>query len=316
MSQPRVQALTAWRALVQSVDSVDCSSGFLVIAMRAIVENPMLSGFEITSAVGATPAPSAAATSAPTIGTDVPSAAPATAAPSMITDAPTVAAATNAPTAAAPTASPTLSPTPGPGGALVSLVRINLGSTGAFTDPVTGAAWQASDTFVRGAPSQRAAAVTVAGAGSLNAVYASYAFWTASMTVASPALEMPLPNGAYTLRLHFANTFGGTATPGTRVFDVVAEGVVVLPAFDIVAAAGGTLRATARDVPVTVTDGALSVAVRKIVDNPQLNGLEILGASTLQRTQQIRMASPLSRFRKANDVSHEHIPRARAATRS
>jgi hypothetical protein len=126
------------------------------------------------------------------------------------------------------------------------------------------------------------------------------------MTVASTAEGATAERRLYTAASLCQHIWRHRHT-GTSVFDVVTEGVVLLPAFDVVAA-GGTLRATARDVPVTVTDGALSVAVRKIVDNPQLNVLEILGAPTLQLTQQTRTASP-QQTRNVVGVVVDHGPR-------
>jgi hypothetical protein len=41
----------------------------------------------------------------------------------------------------------------------------------------------------------------------------------------------------------------GTATMGSRVFDVAVQGAVVLPALDVVAAANGTLRGEAERSP-------------------------------------------------------------------
>ena len=47
-------------------------------------------------------------------------------------------------------------------------------------------------------------------------------------------------NGEYVVNLYFANTFGGTALPGSRVFDIVIENVVQHASFDQVVAAGGS----------------------------------------------------------------------------
>ncbi len=66
-----------------------------------------------------------------------------------------------------------------------------------------------------------------------------------------------LPNGSYQLILHFMEPT--SSSPGGRVFDVSAEGVVVLPAYDIYVAAGDTRTAVTEALLVDVTDGQLNL---------------------------------------------------------
>ncbi|MGV9316874.1 S8 family serine peptidase [Streptomyces sp. NPDC003691] len=65
-----------------------------------------------------------------------------------------------------------------------------------------------------------------------------------------------VPNGVYTVELGFAEV--QSTRPDRRVFDVLAEGVQVLPALDI-ALEAGSYAAVQRTYTVTVTDGTLNV---------------------------------------------------------
>ncbi|GGZ62351.1 hypothetical protein GCM10010387_64800 [Streptomyces inusitatus] len=65
-----------------------------------------------------------------------------------------------------------------------------------------------------------------------------------------------VPNGVYTVELGFAEVTA--ARPNKRVFDVLAEGVEVLPSLDI-ALEAGSYAAIQRTYTVTVTDGTLNV---------------------------------------------------------
>ena len=66
-----------------------------------------------------------------------------------------------------------------------------------------------------------------------------------------------LPAGDYTVTLHFVEL---NAAPGARLFDVVAEGVVQLDDFEILAAAGGALNTAVTEIfTASVTDGQLAI---------------------------------------------------------
>ena len=79
------------------------------------------------------------------------------------------------------------------------------------------------------------------------------------------------------LRMYFANRYGGTSQVGQRVFDVAVNGATVLPGFDIVAAAGdqtGTMRKV--DFPTGVATGQISIDFTHGVENPLIDGIEIV----------------------------------------
>lgn len=88
----------------------------------------------------------------------------------------------------------------------------------------------------------------------------------------------PLPNGKYTVKLHFCETFEGIEGPGQRVFTFNVQGQEFKD-FDVWAKAGGPLKAYVQTVNVEVTNGKLTVTFTPQVENPQINGIEILPAA-------------------------------------
>ena len=103
-------------------------------------------------------------------------------------------------------------------------------------------------------------------------VYQSNRF--GSFTYTFPGL---VANQTYTVVLHFAETF--FTTTGKRVFRISINNVVVEPAFDIVAQAGGPNIGISRSYTVTAIGGQIALAFApgaSGVDNPQVNGIEIL----------------------------------------
>ena len=85
---------------------------------------------------------------------------------------------------------------------------------------------------------------------------------------------IPVPNGAYTLRLHFAEIYAPANMPGMRVFDVAAEGNTILSNFDIVAEAG-QYAAVVKEFAVTVSDGKMDVAFSS-QDSAKVSALEVI----------------------------------------
>jgi endoglucanase len=90
--------------------------------------------------------------------------------------------------------------------------------------------------------------------------------------------EHALPNGPYIVKLHFAETFEGISGPGERVFSFNVEGKEFKD-FDVWAKSGGALRAYVETVPVTIADGKLDITFTPNVENPEINGIEILPGS-------------------------------------
>jgi len=90
------------------------------------------------------------------------------------------------------------------------------------------------------------------------------------------AYEFNLPNGKYTVRLHFAETYTGIAGPGDRVYSFAVKGQKPEKDFDIFKEAGGPYKAIQREYKgVEVTDGKLRITFTPNVQNPAINGVEI-----------------------------------------
>ncbi|CAH0999302.1 hypothetical protein LEM8419_00600 [Neolewinella maritima] len=97
--------------------------------------------------------------------------------------------------------------------------------------------------------------------------------------------NVPVPNGEYTIRLHFAEIFFGASAnapgaAGQRVFDVSLEGQLVLDNFDIFAEVGSQTP-TVREYQVTITDNVVNVfldasAAAGGTNQPKISGLEII----------------------------------------
>jgi hypothetical protein len=86
-----------------------------------------------------------------------------------------------------------------------------------------------------------------------------------------------LPDGKYIVRLHFAETYDGIAGPGDRVFSFKVQNKEFKD-FDIWKKAGGPQRAYVEAVPVDITDGKLKITFTSDVQNPAIDGIEIIPA--------------------------------------
>jgi enterochelin esterase-like enzyme len=90
------------------------------------------------------------------------------------------------------------------------------------------------------------------------------------------AYEFNLPNGKYTVRLHFAETFTGIYGEGERVYSFAVQGQEPGKDFDIFKEAGGMYKAVQREYKgVVVTDGKLKITFTPNLENPAINGIEI-----------------------------------------
>ncbi|ACZ86433.1 S8 family serine peptidase [Streptosporangium roseum] len=81
-----------------------------------------------------------------------------------------------------------------------------------------------------------------------------------------------VPNGTYTVELDFAET--RAMREGRRVFDVLVEGQLAIPALDL-ALEAGTYTAVTRQYTVKVTDGQLNVRFAERVGDPIVNAIRI-----------------------------------------
>jgi len=89
------------------------------------------------------------------------------------------------------------------------------------------------------------------------------------------AFSCKIPNGKYTAKLYFAETYNGITGPGQRVFSFTVQGKEFKD-FDIWVKAGGPKRAYVESVPVEVTNGEFRIVFTPKVENPAINAIEIL----------------------------------------
>lgn len=84
-----------------------------------------------------------------------------------------------------------------------------------------------------------------------------------------------VPNGKYTVKLLFAEVYSGITGPGDRVFSFNIQGHE-FKNFDIWVKAGGPDKAYIQSVDVDVTNGVLNITFTPDVENPKVDGIEIL----------------------------------------
>lgn len=94
---------------------------------------------------------------------------------------------------------------------------------------------------------------------------------------AMESFTQKLANGKYQVKLHFAETFDGITGPGERVFSFNVEGQEFKD-FDVWKKAGGGLRAYVETVNVDIADGKLDIKFTSNLENPEINGIEIIPA--------------------------------------
>jgi len=89
--------------------------------------------------------------------------------------------------------------------------------------------------------------------------------------------KFSVPNGRYTVRLHFAETYSGITADGQRIFSVIINEKTVLKDFDPYKEAGGFEKPVVKTIKrVAVTNGELAIGFTIDVQNPEINGIEIL----------------------------------------
>ena len=91
------------------------------------------------------------------------------------------------------------------------------------------------------------------------------------------AYNFTVPNGPYTLHLHFAETYDGITGDGQRVFSVAVNDQVVLEDFDPYKEGGGFQKPVVKVIKgFLVTSGKLAITFAANIQNPEINVIEIL----------------------------------------
>ena len=90
---------------------------------------------------------------------------------------------------------------------------------------------------------------------------------------------IPVPNGLYEVKLHFAEIFwgatgGGQASPAKRVFSTALEGQWMLSNYDINAEVG-SMTAVQKTYTIAVADGELNIDFFASKDQPKISAFEV-----------------------------------------
>ena len=147
-------------------------------------------------------------------------------------------------------------------------IRIRMGTSSNATDEA-GVVWLADTGFADGETIDRTG-IKVANT-TTPSIYSAERYGMSAFSYA-------LPNGKYTVKLHFAETYEGISSAGERVFSFNVEGQDFKD-FDPTAKAGGVLKAYVETVPVEIKDGKLNISFTSQVENPEINAIEIIPAS-------------------------------------
>jgi hypothetical protein len=146
-------------------------------------------------------------------------------------------------------------------------IRIACGSAVDYTDSLSNV-WIADDYFTGGEtfPSGDPIAGTTDDILFQNERYGDFSY------------SIPIANGDYTLNLGFAETFWeAPADLGNRVFDVSAQGVLILDNFEILVEAAKNT-ALIKSFSITVSGGSVDLVFTTVADNAKISNIEILEA--------------------------------------
>ena len=148
-----------------------------------------------------------------------------------------------------------------------SAIRINAGASGNEVD-ARGVAWLADQGFTGGDTVDRGN-IPIANTDTPS-IYRTEHYDMSGFSY-------KLPNGKYTVKLHFAETFEEINAKGQRVFSFTVAGHEFKD-FDIFAKAGGAQRAYVETVPVEITGGKLDIVFTANIQSPAINAIEIIPA--------------------------------------
>jgi hypothetical protein len=144
-------------------------------------------------------------------------------------------------------------------------IRINAGATAPWTD-ASGNTWLPDQGFDGGKTVDRGN-IEIVGT-RIPDIYRTEHYGMKSFSQA-------VPNGAYIVKLHFAETSPKMTAKGKRVFSIKVEDQEIKD-LDVVAKAGAPKVALVETVNVKVADGKLDIVFTPGVQSPEINGIEIL----------------------------------------
>jgi hypothetical protein len=146
-------------------------------------------------------------------------------------------------------------------------IRIKAGSDKPFTDP-HGHVWQADKGFDGGDTVDRDENLKIEKT-DMPAFYRNEHYGMASW-------KGDVPDGTYTVKLYFCETYEGITDAGQRVFSVKV-GDQEVKDFDIFKEAGGMGKPVIKTFEnVKPTDGKITITFTTGTENPEINGIEII----------------------------------------
>jgi hypothetical protein len=146
------------------------------------------------------------------------------------------------------------------------VIRIKAGSSEPFKDS-SGNVWQGELGFSGGDVAERGSSTAIANTKDAGLFLSEH--------YAMDSFSCSVPNGKYTAKLYFAETYDDITGPGERVFSFNVQGHEFKD-FDVWVKAGGPNRAYVETVPVQVTDGKFKITFTSNIENPQINAIEII----------------------------------------
>ena len=154
-------------------------------------------------------------------------------------------------------------------------IRINAGG-GAVT--TNGTSWLADQFFVGGKTYSNASVTQISGTTD-DAIYLSER--SATTDLGTFGYDIPVPDGTYTVKLHFAELYwgatgGGAGGNGKRVFNANFEGgTAEITGLDLNARVG-SMAAYVTTNTVTVTGGVLDIDFSATVNQPKVSAIEVI----------------------------------------
>jgi len=170
--------------------------------------------------------------------------------------------------------SPSIQPTIAPPSPPVAFepIRINVGG-GQIVDPSSGNMWQADNYYNTGKNASLDDASQAIAGTSFDELYRTGRFDEAEYP--NLIYSIPIPNGRFRVTLYFAETWEETWKRNARKFNIYLEGALAVSELDIYAQVGN-YTALKEVFVLELIDGSLDIEFEHVVENPILNGIEVL----------------------------------------
>jgi len=156
-------------------------------------------------------------------------------------------------------------------------LRVNAGADKEFTDKA-GNVWKPDKEYVKGQGYGFVAGQAIDRGANLKIEATEDARIYQTEHYSMEAFKAEVPEGKFTVRLHFAETYEGITADGERVFTVKIQGKEVLKDFDVRKTAGASQKAVVKEFKeIEAKDGTIDIGFETKKQNPEINGIEIIG---------------------------------------